>query len=378
MGGMAEVRDAWDHRLHRAVAIKILHPALNAQPDIRARFVAEARAAAGLAHPNVVAVHDFGEHDGTPFLVMERLGGDTLEGEMGNGPLPDPRVRSILEDVLAALSAAHSLGILHRDVKPGNVLCSPTAMKVADFGIAKTIDSSHTVAGQVFGTMAYMSPERLMGAPATPSDDLYAVGVLGYEAATGSRLFPQTDPAAIVAAVLAGPPSVSTIRPDIDRALAVTIDRAMARDPRLRFTSADDMRHSLATSPRAPIRPEAPRGRQSTKMFTQPVSHPPPTSYATPARIHQRRSGLRVFGAVVAALLAVVVTAIAIAVDPSSRPSPPPTVSSTTTTPPTPIPTTTSSPTPTTTSPDPPPPGPGNGPGNGNGNGPGKHNKHRD
>ena len=121
VGGMAEVRDGWDTRLGRAVAVKLLHPALGAQPGARARFEDEARAAASLSHPNIVAVHDYGHHGGTPYIVMERLPGSTLLDEIGRGPIPPMRVRTILDEVLAALSVAHGAGVVHRDIKPANI-----------------------------------------------------------------------------------------------------------------------------------------------------------------------------------------------------------------------------------------------------------------
>jgi serine/threonine protein kinase len=341
-GGMAEVRDGWDTRLHRAVAIKLLHPALNAQPDIRSRFVAEARAAAGLAHPNIVAVHDFGEHHGTPFIVMERLSGNTLESEIERGPLTSARVRSVLDDVLAALAAAHSAGVLHRDIKPGNVLCSDATVKVADFGIAKTLGSPQTMTGQVVGTMAYMSPERLAGAPASVADDLYAVGVIGYEAASGQRPFPQLDLGALVGAVMGGSaPPLS----GLDATLVGAIERAMARDPGRRFASADDMRaalhgHHVAFPPTAAVR--APRPAR-TKMFTAAaIPAAPDAKYVAP-QVHRRQpiTGMRKFLIASAALVALIVATLAFALDSSSQQAPTPTVTtptvtttSTTTTPP--------------------------------------------
>ncbi len=193
-GGMAEVRDGWDTRLHRAVAIKLLHPGLIAQADTRMRFAAEARSAAALSHPNVVAVHDSGEHHGTPFIVMERLSGRSLADQIACGPLAQPLVRSILDDVLSALAAAHAAGILHRDIKPANILLTDLGhTKVADFGIAKSAETTHTMTGQIVGTMAYLTPERIAGRRATVSDDLYALGVVGYEALTGRRPFPQQN-----------------------------------------------------------------------------------------------------------------------------------------------------------------------------------------
>ncbi len=137
-------------------------------PTTGRRFEIEARAAAGLNHPHIVAVHDSGDHDGTPYIVMERLSERTLSDLIAEGPLPQPQVRSILDDVLSALAAAHAAGILHRDIKPGNILFSHSGdTKLADFGIAKSAATPHTMTGQIVGTMAYLSADRIAGRPAT-------------------------------------------------------------------------------------------------------------------------------------------------------------------------------------------------------------------
>jgi serine/threonine-protein kinase len=246
-GGMAEVRDGWDTRLNRPVAIKLLYPGPSSQPDVRERFKVEARAAAALNHPNIVGVYDFGDEDGTPFIVMERLPGDTLGDQIALGPLPQAAVNAALRDVLAALAAAHSAGMLHRDIKPGNILLAPSAgLKVADFGIVKTPGSAHTTTGQIVGTLAYLSPDRVGGEPATIADDLYAVGVVGYEALTGRKPFAEEDIAPLARAIAElDPPPLVHLRPDVDPRLAEVIVRAMSKDPLRRFCSADDMRSAL-------------------------------------------------------------------------------------------------------------------------------------
>src|SRR5205085_5453763 len=168
-GGMGEVWAARDLRLERDVAVKRLSPHLASEPGVRERFEAEARAAAGLNHPNVVAVFDSGEHDGVPFLVMELLPGRTLADELADGPLAPERARRIGAEVAAALAASHAAGVLHRDVKPGNVLLAADGTaKVGDFGIAKSTEGLDlTTTGTIVGTAAYLAPERLAGAPAT-------------------------------------------------------------------------------------------------------------------------------------------------------------------------------------------------------------------
>ncbi|WP_111508034.1 serine/threonine-protein kinase [Mycobacterium kyogaense] len=389
-GGMAEVRDGWDTRLCRPVAVKVLHPQMADDPDLRRRFEVEAKAAAALEHPNVVAVHDFGDHDGAPFIVMERLPGRTLHDIMGAGPMAPNHVRALLDDVLAGLGAAHAAGVLHRDIKPGNVLLSSAGdrMKVADFGIAKTGGSAETKTGQIIGTMCYMSPERVTGAPASVADDLYAVAVIGYEALIGHRAFPHDNPVALARAIVdTQPPPLSDVRPDVDPVLAAVITRGMARDPAHRFASADHMRAALAGDPAAlaPPRPVAPAPRPATRVMAAPL--PPTAGYPPPAPVRARpgrRNPRRYVLAGAAIVAAFVVSALALALDPfGSSPSPASVSTSTSVTPP---PTTPSSVTPVTSAPapvvaPPPPPaepprgGPGPGRGHGNGNGNGKKDK---
>jgi eukaryotic-like serine/threonine-protein kinase len=173
-----------------------------------------------------------------------------------NGPLPTDHVRAIMRDVLSALSAAHSSGVLHRDIKPANILFTHHGgVKIADFGVAKSPDTPQTLTNRVFGTMAYLPSDRIAGRPATPSDDLYALGVVAYEALTARRAYPQENLTALADAIAAGQLApLSTLRPDIDPALATTIERSMARDPRWRFASADQMRASLDAPAQRPRR----------------------------------------------------------------------------------------------------------------------------
>ncbi|MBO0680180.1 serine/threonine protein kinase [Mycolicibacterium sp. S2-37] len=334
-GGMAEVRDGWDRRLDRPVAIKLLHPAVGAQPEQRTRFEGEARAAAALNHPNLVAVHDSGEHDGIPYIVMERLPGRTLGDAIAQGPLPWFQVRLILDHVLSALATAHAAGILHRDIKPANILFTERGeAKVADFGIAKSGDAVQTMAGQVFGTMAYLTPERIAGHPATVSDDLYAVGVVGYEALTGRRAFPQENLVELARAVAEQPVvPLQQLRPDVDPNLAATIERAMARDPHWRFTSAQEMRDALAgASPAGP--PVPPPGRPPTRVLAQPL--PPPTMLPVSVAPGAPRRPYGRLLTVAAALLALVLGLVVMVAESSSQPSAPQPVSTST-----PVPTTT-------------------------------------
>jgi serine/threonine-protein kinase len=352
---MAEVRDGWDIRLDRPVAVKLLHPVFTTQPDNRMRFEVEARAAAGLNHPHIVSVHDSGEHSGTPYIVMERLSGQTLADVIARGPLPQPQVRSILDDVLSALAAAHGAGILHRDIKPANILFSASGdTKVADFGIAKSAGTAHTLTGQIVGTMAYLSADRMAGRPASVADDLYAVGVVGYEALAGRRAFPQENLVELARAVAEyTPPPLAVLRPDVDPALAAVVERAMARDPGWRFGSAAEMRAALAGR-------IAPVTRPPTRVLAAPL--PEPSTMVVPPRRNRSRWWL-----LAAAVIAVLVAAIAFIVDSASRPAVPEPV---TTSIPVPPPVTTSMlPPPTTPGLVEEPPPPKKRVGNGNGNG---------
>lgn len=361
---MAEVREGWDTRLSRPVAIKLLYPALAADPDLRARFEREARAAAALTHPHVVAVHDCGEHAGTPYIVMERLSGTTLADEIAAGPLPQARVVDLLDQVLSALIAAHAAGIVHRDIKPGNILIGHTGQaKLADFGIAKTDGVPHTQAGQILGTMAYLSPQRVTGQPAGFADDLYAVGVVAYEALTGRRPFDRDNPAAMVRAILDDVPvPIASVRPDVAPGLIQVIERAMAREVAFRFHDAAAMRAALAGQEPATQRIAGPRPH--TKVLASPLPPIPPPPVLPSPRHWRTRLVLGVVG-IVATLILVLVLALARGSSgltdtaPTSTPTSPPT----------------STTAPATSAVVPPPaipeeprgPGPGHGPGNGKG-----------
>ncbi|OJZ69936.1 serine/threonine protein kinase [Mycobacterium paraffinicum] len=344
---MAEVRDGWDRKLNRPVAIKLLYPGVAERPDNRSRFDTEGRLAARLTGRHVVVVHDVGDHYGLPFIVMERLPGVTLADHIARGPLPVSFVYAVLDGVLDALTEAHSAGILHRDVKPGNILFTAAGEpKLADFGIAKTSGAAYTRAGEVVGSMAYLSPERLTSKPGTVVDDLYAVGVVGYEALTGRRPFPQEDLGALAHAILhETPPPLAALRPDVPPNLAAAIERAMARDPKWRFDQAAAMRATLAGA----AHPAMPTG---TRVMEAP---PPAVLTYTPARLEPDSPRRKWWIAAIAAAFALALLLFAID-PPFSAPPPAPT---TTTTTPAPPPTTTATTTPSSSTPQPaPPPGP--------------------
>lgn len=356
-GGMATVHDGWDARLGRPVAIKLLHPALGIDVDARARFEFEARSAAALNHPNIVVVHGFGEERGRAYLIMERLPGQSLADTLAHGPLPPDRVRAVLSDVLAGLGAAHAARILHRDIKPGNVVFDAAGTaKIADFGIAKSGGTDLTQAGQMVGTMAYLSPERIAGRAATPFDDLYAVGAVGYEALTGSMPYPQVEPAALVRAIAEQHlRPLRAVRPDVDPVLAAVIDRAMAPEASQRFADAGTMRAALHSE------------RPSTRVLAAPLGGAPPplTGAMSPPPLPGKRRKVLAAAVIGTALLlaSIIVVAEATSSDPNSVPV------SRTSTPPTSV-ATSSSTTTTTTSPTStafvPVPREGSGPGDGN------------
>jgi eukaryotic-like serine/threonine-protein kinase len=267
-GGMGEVFVAHDLRLDREVALKLLRADLAQQEGMRERVVAEARLAARLTHPHVVGVLDTGEQDGRPFVVMERLSGRTLRDELADGRMPPERVRDVGLQVLRALAAAHELGIVHRDVKPGNILDAGVGTwKVADFGIAKWVHAEETLTGtgELLGSPSYLAPERIDGQQAGPASDLYAVGVLLYEALTGRKPFEGDDPFALAAAIREGryePPTA--IEAGVDPQITAVIERAMRRDPGERYESAEAMAAAL-------LGDESVGDRTATEVIAEPI-----------------------------------------------------------------------------------------------------------
>jgi serine/threonine protein kinase len=228
-GGMGEVYKARDTRLDRAVAIKILPENLASDPQFRERFHREARAISQLAHPHICTLYDVGDSNGAAFLVMEYLEGETLEHRLKRGALPLEQALQIATQLADALSLAHRHGIIHRDVKPGNVMLMKSGAKLLDFGLAKTGVAGATVTrwstlpttpanltaqGTILGTFQYMAPEQLEGRDADARSDVWALGAVLYEMVTGVRPFTGDTAVAIIGAILRDtPPAVSTRQP---------------------------------------------------------------------------------------------------------------------------------------------------------------------
>jgi eukaryotic-like serine/threonine-protein kinase len=247
-GGMADVWLAEDQELGRKVAIKMLHERYANDTQFVERFRREATHAAGLSHPNVVSIYDRGEAEGSYFIVMEYVEGRTLkELLVTRGPCPVPVAISYVRQVLAALRYAHRNGIVHRDIKPHNVLVDHEGrVKVADFGIARAGSSQITEAGSIIGTAQYLSPEQARGAPVDESSDLYSTGIVLFELLTGDLPFNGETPVEIAMKHLSQvPPSPSSIRPEVPRDLDLVVLRALAKEPADRYRSAKEMDRDL-------------------------------------------------------------------------------------------------------------------------------------
>ncbi|HEX2040738.1 MAG TPA: Stk1 family PASTA domain-containing Ser/Thr kinase [Acidimicrobiales bacterium] len=249
-GGMADVFLARDQLLDRPVALKVLFPELSVDRSFVERFRREAQAAANLTHPNVVSVYDFGEEDGTSFIVMEYIDGRTLTSIVrAEGPLLADRAAAIGADVAAALAFAHRQGVVHRDVKPGNVLIDGSGhVRVTDFGIARAANTEEnlTQAGAVMGTATYFSPEQAQGHRVDGRSDVYSLGVVLYEMVTGHPPFAGDNPVSIAYKhVREDPPLPRSVNPAVPPAFEAIVMQAMAKDPALRYQSADDLRADL-------------------------------------------------------------------------------------------------------------------------------------
>ncbi len=237
-GGMGDVWKASDSILGREVAVKVMRPNAADEPTFADRFRDEARHTASLSHPNIATVYDYGEDDGAAYLVMELVDGQPLSQLIARGPFAPERTRAIIGQAALALAAAHAAGVVHRDVKPANILItSEGRVKLTDFGIARATDSAgHTRTGEVLGTPHYLSPEQALGRGATGASDIYALGVVAHEMLTGEKPF---DSGTAVATALAQVNDSAPHLPDaVPADLRRVIDSCLAKDPAARPASA--------------------------------------------------------------------------------------------------------------------------------------------
>ena len=337
-GGMAEVFRAEDTRLSRAVAIKILRAELSLDRSFRLRFESEARAAATLSHPNVVSIFDVDEReDGRPFIVMELVEGGSLADRLRSGPLDPSQAASLLAGTLAGLGAAHHAGILHRDIKPGNILLARDgSARVADFGIAKALAeaagaSDLTGTSLVLGTPRYLAPERALGQAATVQSDLWAVGAVLYEALAGQSAYAGDTPFELMAAASSERivPPVQPLPPEGAALLAVAV-RALSADPSERFDSAAAMADALAAArsstvpipTRVDLAPTLQAPVPLPPVLPPPVLPPPVRPAPGPAGWTAYRHRRPLVLALVAAVALALLIGLVVALTMSSGPAP--------------------------------------------------------
>jgi eukaryotic-like serine/threonine-protein kinase len=284
-GGMGEIYRAEDELLGRTVAVKVLAKRFSADEALRGRFTREALAAARLSgEPNTVTIFDVGEHEGRPFIVMEYLRGGSLEDRLREHGAQEPRrVLDWLDGTGAALDAAHDHGVVHRDVKPGNLLLAGDGtIRVADFGVASAAGlDSLTMTGTVLGTAGYLAPEQARGEPSTPATDLYALAVVAFELLTGQRPFQADNATAEAAAHVHAPvPSISE-RGDLPPELDPIFRRAMAKEPAERYPSAAEFVSAL----REALRRAGATTRELEPVAATPAPVPGGKSFPIPALI---------------------------------------------------------------------------------------------
>jgi eukaryotic-like serine/threonine-protein kinase len=275
-GGMANVYLAEDQELGRRVAIKILNERHAGDEQFIERFRREAKNAAGLSHPNIVSIYDRGEAEGTYYISMEYLEGRSLkELILARGPAPISVTIDYARQILAALRVAHRQGLVHRDIKPHNVLVDGEGrLKVTDFGIARAGPSQMTEEGSIIGTAQYLSPEQAQGAPVTPASDLYSVGIVLYELLTGSVPFSGDSPVELAMKHLSKVPEPpSHLRAEIPRDLDLVVMRALAKSPEERYESAEEMDADLARVARGvSVSPETEEA--ATAIIARPIATP--------------------------------------------------------------------------------------------------------
>ena len=311
-GGMGEVYRARDTRLDRTVAIKILPPQFSGDPMLRERFDREARLISSLNHPHICSLFDVGEQNGVAFLVVEHLEGETLAARLEKGRLPLEQTLKVAVQLAGALDAAHRTGVVHRDVKPGNVMLTKTGAKLLDFGLARsepllsavhgssllpTTPAAVTAQGTILGTLQYMSPEQLDGSEADARSDIFAFGALVYEMVTGRKAFAGKTQASLIAAIMsADPPSMTTLQPVAPAALDRVVRKCLAKDPDERWQSTKDLADELNWIGRADSTAETPASSRSS-----PAGAPLRSSRETVLWIVAAIFGVALVGAIIAA-----------------------------------------------------------------------------
>ena len=261
-GAMGEVYRARDPRLGRDVAIKVLAASVSGNADRRNRFEQEARAAAALNHPNILAVFDIGDEHGTPYIVSELLEGETLRERLNDGPLPVRKAVEYAAQLAQGLAAAHARGIVHRDLKPENIfIATGERVKILDFGLAKLTEPEPmsgvgsivatvqpgTQPGMMLGTVGYMAPEQVRGVPADYRSDIFSFGAILYEMVAGQPPFRRETPADTLAAILhEQPPELSNPERHLPASILRIVERCLEKAPALRFHSTDDLAFAVA------------------------------------------------------------------------------------------------------------------------------------
>ncbi|MHB1045215.1 MAG: serine/threonine-protein kinase [Thermoanaerobaculia bacterium] len=290
-GGMAEVWEAFDEGLHRSVAVKVVRDEIAGEAEFRERFIREARLAAGLEHPRILPIYDFGTEAGVTYLVMPLLPGGSLRERIA-GPMHPEEAIDCLASIAAALDHAHARGVLHRDVKPSNVLVDASgSLLLADFGLAKStaVSSELTAAGMVVGTPAYMAPEQAIGRPVDARADQYALGVLAFELLTGRTPFRSESPFAVLDKHLReAPPPPSTFVPSLPASVDAVLARALAKQPQERFATCREMVEALAGAlgVSVPVRPATavrPVGALDPTWIAGSGAAPPPIATPRPS-----------------------------------------------------------------------------------------------